>query len=100
MLLKGMWLSRDGPWLVPGFVGGLVVTFAAREAEESYRVSALETGSSQQSLTLTHSLPAGSIRISLFILHNLISYYSILQVKKTEVQGGLLTTPRDDVIPV
>lgn len=66
--VKGMWLSRDGSWLVPGFAGGLVVTFAAREAEESYQVSRLETGSCQQSLTLTHSLPAGSELACLFFI--------------------------------
>lgn len=54
--------------LSPGFAVGLVVTFAAREAEESYRVSALETGSCQQSLTLTHSLPTGFELACLFFI--------------------------------
>lgn len=92
MLLKGMRLSSNGPWLVPRFCcwpgSDLCSERSGRELPcqrvGNRKLSTVPDLDSQ----FTHGL-----RISLFILHNLMSYYSILQVKKTEVQGGLLTTP-------
>lgn len=92
MLLKGMRLSNYEPWLVPRFCcwpsSDLCSERSGRELPcqrvGNRKLSTVPDLDSQ----FTHRL-----RISLFILHNLMSYYSILQVKKTEVQGGLLTTP-------
>jgi hypothetical protein len=54
----------------------------------------MKTGSCQQSLTLTHTQLTHRLWSSLFILHNLMSYCSILQVRKLTCKGALLTSAR------